>query len=158
MGVYSEYILNKLINKLYEDDVTTIDFSDCEAITGYALDNLNNRFHHLKKMNLKNCINIDDRIFNNLANHRFLEYIDLENCTISDFGVQTLCDYSHLKILNISKCLNVTNKSIEFLSPSSSLLEIFIRSCPNITSEGIEYFHIGILFIFFYFINQFTIY
>eukprot|EP01091_Cochliopodium_minus_P008088 TRINITY_DN1798_c0_g1_i1.p1 TRINITY_DN1798_c0_g1~~TRINITY_DN1798_c0_g1_i1.p1 ORF type:complete len:1165 (-),score=271.99 TRINITY_DN1798_c0_g1_i1:41-3277(-) len=141
-SIYSQQILRKIVQRLIFDRTTELDFSNIFAMNTIIVEKLV-EVENLSILRLNYCPYIDDRIFNIAKGFRDLEVLELEGCSITDFGVKLALMTQRLKVLNISKCLNVTNKSIEFLSASRTLSEISLRSCINVTNEGFELFNNG---------------
>ena len=142
IGRHSNYVLRKLVEEMEKNRVKEIDLSSISAITGSTLTRLIGALNQIEVLNLNKCTHVDDSIFNTIYTQR-IKILDLESTLISDFGVKTLSYCKYLSVLNLSNCLNVTNKSIEFLSSSITLEDLSIRSCPNITSEGFDIFQAG---------------
>ncbi|KAJ7297284.1 hypothetical protein O6H91_Y016500 [Diphasiastrum complanatum] len=92
------------------------------------------------------CQNISDRGLAQLgANCYSLREVDLyRSWGIGDFGVAALCKgCKELRVLNLSYCMNITDRAMQSISLLGELEQLELRGCALISSAGISYVAAG---------------
>ena len=142
-------MLSKLIN------LKKLNLESCYDITNDGLLFLNNLINlveldlsetniskielkYLKILRLEGC-----NIFNIHDNFKFLynlEELSLSRCiNIMDKDLEFLSTLINLKILNLSECKKITDDGLEYLSKLPNLKILNLSSINNITNIGLEY-------------------
>jgi hypothetical protein len=70
-------------------------------------------------------------------------HIDLSHChKITDMGIAVLgaAKATKLKSLNISSCNNISDTSLDSLKRCSSLAQLDVRDCPQVSINGCHKF------------------
>ncbi|CAL4889347.1 unnamed protein product [Urochloa decumbens] len=125
-----------------EAGLIKVDLSGCKNITDVAVSSLVKAHgKSLKKVCLEGCSKITDAsLFIIAENCSELAELDLSNCMVSDYGVAILSSASHLKlrVLSLSGCSKVTQKSVPFLGNLGQSLEgLNLQFCNMIGNHNI---------------------
>ncbi|CAN6230761.1 unnamed protein product [Urochloa humidicola] len=125
-----------------EAGLIKVDLSGCKNITDVAVSSLVKAHgKSLKKVSLEGCSKIADAsLFTIAENCSELAELDLSNCMVSDYGVAILSSASHLKlrVLSLSGCSKVTQKSVPFLGNLGQSLEgLNLQFCNMIGNHNI---------------------
>eukprot|EP01041_Mallomonas_annulata_P014540 gene14540-30950_t len=118
-----------------------IDISNNQNITDESLIYLSNGCHHLKEICLYQCSKIKDTGFENLCKHcPLLHTIDLSN-GVTLQGIHYIAKYaSNLTTLH-QYCINneFDDNYFKELSKCTSITNLNVSGCPEITDVGIQY-------------------
>jgi EIN3-binding F-box protein len=118
-----------------EAGLVKVDLSGCKNVTDIAVSSLvKANGKSLKKVSLEGCSKITDASLFAISESCIkLAELDLSNCMVSDNGVALLASAKHLKlrVLSLSGCSKVTQKSVPFLSNLSQSLEGLNLQCCN---------------------------
>jgi EIN3-binding F-box protein len=114
----------------------------CKNVTDVAVSSLvKANGKSLKKVSFDGCSKITDAsLFAISESCTKLAELDLSNCMVSDYGVALLASAKHLKlrVLSLSGCLKVTEKSVPFLSNLGQYLEgLNLQLCKMIGNHNI---------------------
>ncbi|OEL30520.1 EIN3-binding F-box protein 1, partial [Dichanthelium oligosanthes] len=113
--------------KSSESGLVNVDLNGCENLTDAAVSALVKAHGGtLAHLSLEGCSKITDAsLFAISESCSQLAELDLSNCMVSDYGVAVLAAAKQLKlrILSLSGCMKVTQKSVPFLGSMSSSLE-----------------------------------
>lgn len=113
--------------KSSESGLVKVDLNGCENLTDAAVSALVKAHgSSLAHLSLEGCSKITDAsLFAISESCSQLAELDLSNCMVSDYGVAVLSSAKQLKlrILSLSGCMMVTQKSVPFLGSMSSSLE-----------------------------------
>jgi EIN3-binding F-box protein len=113
--------------KSSESGLVNVDLNGCENLTDAAVSALVKAHGaSLAHLSLEGCSKITDAsLFAISESCSQLAELDLSNCMVSDYGVAVLAAAKQLKlrILSLSGCMKVTQKSVPFLGSMSSSLE-----------------------------------
>ncbi|TVU08108.1 hypothetical protein EJB05_41495 [Eragrostis curvula] len=113
--------------KSSESGLVNVDLNGCENLTDTAVSELVKAHGtSLAHLSLEGCSKITDAsLFAISESCSQLAELDLSNCMVSDYGVAVLSSAKQLKlrILSLSGCMMVTQKSVPFLGSMSSSLE-----------------------------------
>ncbi|KAL6839462.1 hypothetical protein ACP4OV_030732 [Aristida adscensionis] len=113
--------------KSSESGLVNVDLNGCENLTDAAVSSLVKAHgSSLAHLSLEGCSKITDAsLFAISESCSQLAELDLSNCMVSDYGVAVLAAAKQLKlrILSLSGCMKVTQKSVPFLGSMSSSLE-----------------------------------
>ena len=113
--------------KSSESGLVNADLNGCENLTDTAVSALVKAHGcSLAHLSLEGCSKITDAsLFAISESCSQLAELDLSNCMVSDYGVAVLAAAKQLKlrILSLSGCMKVTQKSVPFLGSMSSSLE-----------------------------------
>ncbi|KAK3156297.1 hypothetical protein QOZ80_2AG0105330 [Eleusine coracana subsp. coracana] len=125
-----------------EAGLIKVDLSGCKNVTDVAVSSLVKAHgKSLKKVNLEGCSKITDAsLFAISESCTELAELDLSNCMVSDYGVAVLASATHLKlrVLSLSGCWKVTQKSVPFLSNLGQSLEgLNLQFCNMIGNHNI---------------------
>nr|CAB3449247.1 unnamed protein product [Digitaria exilis] len=125
-----------------EAGLIKVDLSGCKNITDVAVSSLVKAHgKSLKKVSLEGCSKITDASLFTIAESCIeLAELDLSNCMVSDYGVAILSSASHLKlrVLSLSGCSKVTQKSVPFLGNLGQSLEgLNLQFCSMIGNHNI---------------------
>ncbi|XP_066329737.1 EIN3-binding F-box protein 1-like [Miscanthus floridulus] len=125
-----------------EAGLIKVDLSGCKNITDVAVSSLvKGHGKSLKKVSLEGCSKITDAsLFTMSESCTELAELDLSNCMVSDYGVAILASASHLKlrVLSLSGCSKVTQKSVPFLGNLGQSLEgLNLQFCNMIGNHNI---------------------
>lgn len=125
-----------------ETGLVKVDLGGCKNITDVAVSSLVKAHgKSLKKISLEGCNKITDAsLFTISENCTELAELDLSNCMVSDYGVATLASARHLKlrVLSLSGCSKVTQKSVPFLGNLGQFLEgLNLQFCNMIGNHNI---------------------
>ncbi|AQK69524.1 EIN3-binding F-box protein 1 [Zea mays] len=125
-----------------ESGLIKVDLSGCKNITDVAVSSLVKRHgKSLKKVSLEGCSKITDAsLFTMSESCTELAELDLSNCMVSDYGVAMLASARHLKlrVLSLSGCSKVTQKSVPFLGNLGQSLEgLNLQFCNMIGNHNI---------------------
>lgn len=120
----------------------------------------------LKSLNLHGCFLLKMHALKSISNFRSLELLDLSGCTeitydgasiigkccrkltvlslascgdcVNDAIVETLVkDQKHLRVVNVSFCLSLGNRSMKALSTCKKLQVLDLTSCIGVTDQSI---------------------
>jgi EIN3-binding F-box protein len=110
-----------------ESGLVNVDLNGCENLTDAAISALvKAHAGSLAHLSLESCSKITDAsLFAISESCSELAELDLSNCMVSDYGVAVLASAAGLKlrILSLSGCLKVTQKSVPFLGSMPASLE-----------------------------------
>ncbi|XP_047084454.1 EIN3-binding F-box protein 1-like [Lolium rigidum] len=110
-----------------ESGLVNVDLNGCENLTDAAISALVKAHGgSLAHLSLESCSKITDAsLFAISESCSELAELDLSNCMVSDYGVAVLASAAGLKlrILSLSGCLKVTQKSVPFLGSMPASLE-----------------------------------
>jgi EIN3-binding F-box protein len=125
-----------------EAGLIKVDLSGCKNITDVAVSSLvKGHGKSLKKVSLEGCSKITDAsLFTMSESCTELSELDLSNCMVSDYGVAILASARHLKlrVLSLSGCSKVTQKSVPFLGNLGQSLEgLNLQFCNMIGNHNI---------------------
>ncbi|EES06473.1 hypothetical protein BDA96_04G089700 [Sorghum bicolor] len=125
-----------------EAGLIKVDLSGCKNITDVAVSSLvKGHGKSLKKVSLEGCSKITDAsLFTMSESCTELAELDLSNCMVSDHGVAILASARHLKlrVLSLSGCSKVTQKSVPFLGNLGQSLEgLNLQFCNMIGNHNI---------------------
>ncbi len=114
---FSDYVL------LQNDDVITI-----AALSA------------LRVLKLKGCIQLTDLAVKAIAENSSIEDLDLEGVfKITDLALKELADKKTcINIINLSKCMLLTDIAMHFLAKCKFLMSIQIEGCFLITDNGVK--------------------
>lgn len=103
----------------------------------------------LKRLDLRSCWHISDQGLSYLAGQNqevggnlALEHLGLQDCQrVSDEGLRFISMglANVLKSINLSFCVQITDSGMKHVAKISSLRELDLRSCDNISEMGISY-------------------
>jgi EIN3-binding F-box protein len=126
LGAVTDNGFLPLINSS-ESGLVNVDLNGCENLTDGAVSALVKAHGgSLAHLSLEGCSKITDAsLFAISESCSQLAELDLSNCMVSDYGVAVLAAAKQLKlrILSLSGCMKVTQKSVPFLGSMSSSLE-----------------------------------
>jgi EIN3-binding F-box protein len=125
-----------------EAGLIKVDLSGCKNITDATVSSLVKAHgKSLKKVSLEGCSKITDvSLFTISESCTELAELDLSNCMVSDYGVAILASARHLKlrVLSLSGCSNVTQKSMPYLSNLGQSLEgLNLQFCNMIGNHNV---------------------
>jgi len=125
-----------------EAGLVKVDLSGCKNITDVAVSSLvKGHGKSLKKINLEGCSKITDAILFTMSEScTELAELNLSNCMVSDYGVAILASARHLKlrVLSLSGCSKVTQKSVLFLGNLGQSIEgLNLQFCDMIGNHNI---------------------
>uniref|UniRef100_A0A0A9E8T5 F-box/LRR-repeat protein 15-like leucin rich repeat domain-containing protein n=1 Tax=Arundo donax TaxID=35708 RepID=A0A0A9E8T5_ARUDO len=125
-----------------EAGLIKVDLSGCKNITDVAVSCLVKAHgKSLNKVSLEGCSKITDAsLFAISKSCTELAELDLSNCMVSDYGVAVLASTKHLKlrVLSLSGCMKVTQKSVPFLGNLGQSLEgLNLQFCNMIGNHNI---------------------
>ncbi|KAG2656819.1 hypothetical protein PVAP13_1KG107300 [Panicum virgatum] len=125
-----------------EAGLIKVDLSGCKNITDGAVSSLVKAHgKSLKKVSLEGCSKITDvSLFAISESCTELSELDLSNCMVSDYGVAVLSSARHLKlrVLSLSGCSNVTQKSVPYLGNLGQSLEgLNLQFCNMIGNHNV---------------------
>ncbi|KAM0919126.1 hypothetical protein ACQ4PT_008509 [Festuca glaucescens] len=110
-----------------ESGLVNVDLNGCENLTDAAISALVKAHgSSLVHLSLESCSKITDAsLFAISESCSELAELDLSNCMVSDYGVAVLSSAAglRLRILSLSGCLKVTQKSVPFLGSMPASLE-----------------------------------
>jgi EIN3-binding F-box protein len=110
-----------------ESGLVNVDLNGCENLTDAAISALVKAHgSSLTHLSLESCSKITDAsLFAISESCSELAELDLSNCMVSDYGVAVLSSAAGLKlrILSLSGCLKVTQKSVPYLGSMPASLE-----------------------------------
>uniref|UniRef100_A0A0D9WRX6 F-box domain-containing protein n=1 Tax=Leersia perrieri TaxID=77586 RepID=A0A0D9WRX6_9ORYZ len=113
--------------KSSESGLVHVDLNGCENVTDATVSALVKAHgSSLARLSLEGCSKITDAsLFAISEGCTDLAELDLSNCMVSDYGVAVLASARQLKlrVLSLSGCLKVTQKSVPFLGSMSASLE-----------------------------------
>jgi EIN3-binding F-box protein len=126
LGAVTDNGFLPLINSS-ESGLVKVDLNGCENLTDSAVCALVKAHgSSLAHLSLEGCSKVTDAsLFAISESCSQLAELDLSNCMVSDYGVAVLSSAKQLKlrILSLSACMMVTQKSVPFLGSMSSSLE-----------------------------------
>uniref|UniRef100_A0A0E0ABM9 F-box/LRR-repeat protein 15-like leucin rich repeat domain-containing protein n=1 Tax=Oryza glumipatula TaxID=40148 RepID=A0A0E0ABM9_9ORYZ len=126
LGAVTDNGLLPLI-KSSESGLVHVDLNGCENLTDATVSALVKAHgSSLARLSLEGCSRITDAsLFAISEGCTDLAELDLSNCMVSDYGVAVLASARQLKlrVLSLSGCLKVTQKSVPFLGSMSASLE-----------------------------------
>uniref|UniRef100_J3MFN4 F-box/LRR-repeat protein 15-like leucin rich repeat domain-containing protein n=1 Tax=Oryza brachyantha TaxID=4533 RepID=J3MFN4_ORYBR len=126
LGAVTDNGLLPLI-KSSESGLVHVDLNGCENLTDATVSALVKAHgSSLARLSLEGCSKITDAsLFAISEGCTDLAELDLSNCMVSDYGVAVLASARQLKlrVLSLSGCLKVTQKSVPFLGSMSASLE-----------------------------------
>ncbi|KAL5225702.1 hypothetical protein ABZP36_012341 [Zizania latifolia] len=126
LGAVTDNGLLPLI-KSSESGLVHVDLNGCENLTDATVSALVKAHgSSLARLGLEGCSKITDAsLFVISEGCTDLAELDLSNCMVSDYGVAVLASARQLKlrVLSLSGCLKVTQKSVPFLGSMSASLE-----------------------------------
>jgi len=115
--------------KSSDSGLVDIDLNSCENLTDVAVSTLvkaHDASLATSHLSLEGCSKITDAsLFAISESCSPLAELDLSNCMVSDYGVAVLAAAKQLRlrVLSLSGCMKVTQKSVPFLGSMSSSLE-----------------------------------
>uniref|UniRef100_A0A804UJA1 F-box/LRR-repeat protein 15-like leucin rich repeat domain-containing protein n=2 Tax=Zea mays TaxID=4577 RepID=A0A804UJA1_MAIZE len=127
LGAVTDNGFLPLMKKGSESGLVRVGLNGCESLTDAAVSALAKAHGaSLAHLSLEGCSKITDAsLFAISESCSQLAELDLSNCMVSDYGVAVLAAARQLKlrVLSLSGCMKVTQKSVPFLGSMSSSLE-----------------------------------
>jgi EIN3-binding F-box protein len=113
--------------KSSESGLVHVDLNGCDNLTDAAISALVKAHgSSLARLSLEGCSKISDASLSAISESCCqLAELDLSNCMVSDHGVAALAssEQLNLRVLSLSGCFKVTQKSVPFLGSMSASLE-----------------------------------
>ncbi|XP_066581470.1 F-box/LRR-repeat protein 14-like [Prorops nasuta] len=126
-----------------------LELGGCCGITNFGLSLIAWGLKKLKRLDLRSCWHISDQGIAHLAGRTQetadgnleLEYLSLQDCQrLTDEALKHISvGLSKLKSINLSFCVCITDSGIKHLSKMTSLRELNLRSCDNISDHGMAF-------------------
>ncbi|OWM71753.1 EIN3-binding F-box protein 1-like [Punica granatum] len=126
-----------------EDGLVKVNLSDCPNVTDEAISALV-MIHGgtLQMLNIDGCRKVTDASLEAIADNCLLiNDLDLSKCAVTDAGISVLssAEQINLRVLSLSGCSQVTNKSVPFLKRlGGSLVGLNLQHCCSISSASVE--------------------
>jgi hypothetical protein len=118
--------------------LTRLDISECQGISEKGMRSLQNLIH-LKELDCGWNSRLSDALVERFP--RGLTRLDLSYCSgLTDNGIKSISKLKQLKVLNLRRCSQLRNKSLEYISQCSNIVILDI-SYTGISSKGLEKLH-----------------
>ena len=115
--------------------LTRLDISECQGISEKGTRSLQNLIH-LKELDCGWNSRLSDALVERFP--RGLTRLDLSYCSgLTDNGIKSISELKQLKVLNLRRCSQLRNKSLEYISRCSNIVSLDI-SYTGISSKGLE--------------------
>ena len=127
-------------------NVEVLDLAGCSRITNLSLFYIS-MLRKVQKLNLRSCRQISDYGIGDLCNvstpenRQSLEDLCLQDCQkLSDESLRHISvGLPNLRKINLSFCVSITDTGLKSLSRLTSLGDLNLRSCDNISDIGIGF-------------------
>jgi F-box/leucine-rich repeat protein 14 len=126
-------------------NIEILDLAGCSKVTNSSLFYIS-MLRKVRKLNLRSCRMISDHGIGDLCNThdshgRILEELCLQDCQkLTDESLRHVAaGLPHLDRINLSFCVSITDTGLKSLSKITSLRELNLRSCDNISDIGIGF-------------------
>jgi F-box/leucine-rich repeat protein 14 len=127
-------------------NVEVLDLAGCSKITNHSLFYIS-MLKKVKKLNLRSCRQISDYGIGDLCNisvqenTRSLEDLCLQDCQkLSDESLRHIsAGLPNLDKINLSFCVSITDTGLKSLSKLTTLRDLNLRSCDNISDIGVGF-------------------
>ena len=127
-----------------------LDLGGCSKISNNALFYISSNLKNMKSLNLRSCRQVSDQglchltgknSHSNPAGLERLENLGLQDCQkITDEGLQSIsAGLPKVSKINLSFCVSVTDTGLKSLGRISTLEDLNLRSCDNISDIGIGF-------------------
>lgn len=118
--------------------LTRLDISECQGISEKGTRSLQNLIQ-LKELDCGWNSRLSDLLVERFP--RGLTRLDLSYCSgLTDHGVKSISELKELKVLNLRRCSQLRNKSLEYISQCSNIVSLDI-SYTGMSSKGLEKLH-----------------
>ncbi len=111
--------------------LTSLDLSDVTALDPVHFRKYVSKLHLLSHLQLNFCQTLDDDCFIEIFPHLpFLRTLSLDSSHVTDVTIKHLVKHCpHLERLDLTNCLRLTDKSLNYLTLMKSLKELCIKHC-----------------------------
>lgn len=139
--------LGKIANSLR--NLESLELGGCSNITNMGLHVVSWGLKKLRRLDLRSCWHVSDQGIAFLAGTAAddcgtpkLEHLGLQDCQrLSDEGLRHLAQglSESLRSINLSFCVLITDSGMKHVAKITSLRELDLRSCDNISEIGMAY-------------------
>ncbi len=96
-------------------------------------------FNLILKLNLSNCVLVDDRCLGYIAQLSKLQVLSISGCySVSDFGIEYLSGNVPLEYFDMSGCARVTDRGVLFLNKMDTLRVLDISFLYTLSDKSVE--------------------